>query len=240
MIADADVAVPAALIGDPTRASFLLALADGEALPAGELARRAGVTASTASTHLAKLLNGRLVAAERRGRQRYFRLASPSVAGAIEALAVIAPKRPANSLREATRGEALVLARTCYDHLAGKLGVALAEALERNRLLTRSEERYELTGKGGSVLASFGLDLETLRLRRRAFARPCLDWSECRPHLAGALGAAFAERLFELGWIERAPTSRAVRITAAGRAGLRGTFRIESEELAAEIRAASS
>lgn len=217
MLADVDISEPASLIGNPTRAVFLMALSEGQSLPAGELARSAGVTASTASIQLAKLVDGGLVTVEQHGRHRYYSLADPAIAAAIESLAVIAPRRPASSLREARIGSDLEAARTCYDHLAGALGVALFDALLRKGVLT---PELETTSKGARRLADLGIDVEGAAEGRRAFARRCLDWSERRHHLAGALGAAIATRFFELGWIERTPSSRAVRVTEAGRTAL--------------------
>jgi DNA-binding transcriptional ArsR family regulator len=217
VLADVDISEPASLMGDPTRAAFLMALSEEEFLPAGELARRAGVTASTGSIQLAKLVEGGLLTVERRGRHRYYSLAEPAIAAAIESLAVIAPQRPARSLRQARIGSDLQAARTCYDHLAGALGVALFDALFQKRVLTPD---LEPTRSGSRRLADLGVDVRGAAEGRRAFARRCLDWSERRDHLAGALGAAIATRFFELGWIERTPSSRAVRTTEAGRAGL--------------------
>jgi len=225
--ADVDVASPAALIGDPTRAAFLLALSETEALPASALARHAGVSNSTASVQLGKLVAGRLLEVERHGRHRYYRLRDPAVAQAIEALAVIAPTRAVASLRDANRAEGIQLARTCYDHLAGALGVALLDALLKSRAVVPSGSDLELTRRGLGRLVSLGVDVEGPRRSRRAFARLCLDWSERRYHLAGALGAALTKRLFELDWIERAGPGRAVRVTSAGRAGF-GTMGLES------------
>jgi DNA-binding transcriptional ArsR family regulator len=218
VLADIDISEPASLIGDRTRAAFLMALSEERALPAGELARRAGVTPSTASIQLAKLVDGGLLTAEQNGRHRYYSLADPAIAAAIESLAVISPRRPATSLKQVRIGSDLQAARTCYDHLAGELGVALFDALLRERLLSRD---LEPTKKGSRRLGELGVDVETAAARRRALARRCLDWSERRDHLAGALGAAIANRFFELGWIERMPSSRAVRVTDAGRRGLR-------------------
>jgi DNA-binding transcriptional ArsR family regulator len=215
--ADVDISQPAWLIGDPTRAAFLMALSEGQSVPAGELARRAGVTASTASIHLARLVDGGLLTVEQHGRHRYYSLAEPAIAAAIESLAVIAPRRPPNSLRQARIGSDLQTARTCYDHLAGALGVALFDALLQERVLTPD---LEATRTGSRRLGELGIDLSEVAAGRRGFARRCLDWSERRDHLAGALGAALATRFFQLGWIERTPSSRAVRVTEAGRTGL--------------------
>jgi DNA-binding transcriptional ArsR family regulator len=217
MLADVDISEPASLIGDSTRAAFLMALSEGASLPAGELARCAGVTASTASIQLAKLVDGNLLTVEQHGRHRYYTLADPAIAAAIESLAVIAPRRPATSLKQARIGSDLQAARTCYDHLAGALGVALFEALLKERLLTPD---LEATRNGSRRLGELGISVDEASNGRRAFARRCLDWSERRHHLAGALGAAIATRFFELGWIERTGSSRAVRVTESGRKGL--------------------
>jgi DNA-binding transcriptional ArsR family regulator len=217
MLADVDISEPAWLIGDPTRAAFLTALSEEQSVSAGELARRAGVTASTASIQLAKLVDGGLLTVEQRGRYRYYSLAQPAIAAAIESLAVIAPRRPASSLRQARIGSDLQAARTCYDHLAGALGVALFDALLQKAMLTPG---LEATRKGERRLDEFGIDIGAAAEGRRPFARRCLDWSERRHHLAGALGAAIATRFFELGWIERMPSTRAIRVNEAGRAGL--------------------
>jgi len=194
-----------------------MALSKEQSLPAGELARRARVTPSTASIQLAKLVEGGLLTVERNGRHRYYGLTDPNVAAAIESLAVIAPRRPASSLKQAQVGSELQAARTCYDHLAGALGVALFDALQRQGLLTAA---LEPTRRGAKRFAELGIDVEELAGRRRPFAKRCLDWTERRHHLAGSLGAALASRCFELGWIERLPTSRAVLLTDAGRNAL--------------------
>ena len=217
MIADADIAAPASLIGDATRATFLMALSQGQSLPASELARRARVTPSTASIQLAKLVEGGLLTVERNGRHRYYGLTDPNVATAIESLALIAPRRTASSLRQVRVGSDLQAARTCYDHLAGALGVALLDALQRQRLLTAE---LEPTRRGARRFGELGIDVDDLAGRRRPFAKRCLDWTERRHHLAGSLGAALAARCFELGWIERLPSSRAVLVTEKGRRGL--------------------
>lgn len=221
MTADADVASAAALIGDPTRAAFLLALSEREALPATELARRAGVSKSAASIQLSKLVAAGLLEVEPQGRHRYFRLAGPAVAGALEALAVIAPQRPVRSLREANRNAGIRAARTCYDHLAGGLGVALLEGLLRSRTLVRRGSELSLTRAGSKLLDELGVNIAETRRSRRRLTRLCLDWSERDYHLAGALGATLTSRMFELGWIERVGPGRAVRVTAEGGEGLR-------------------
>jgi len=220
MAADTDIAAAAALLADPTRAGFLIALSDGRALPAGELARRGRVAPSTASAHLAKLVEQGLLSVETCGRHRYFRLATPALVRALEALAVIAPPAPVRSLHESEVAVAVRFARTCYDHLAGTLGVAMTEALIARGILAEIEDGYDMTPAGVRSLQEFGVDVGSARRRRRLFAPHCLDWSERRHHVAGALGSALAGHLFEVGWIVRAPTSRAVWVTPTGRVGL--------------------
>jgi DNA-binding transcriptional ArsR family regulator len=214
---EAEIATPAALIGDQTRATFLTALADGSSLPASDLAARAGVGAPTASVQLAKLVDGGLVEVERNGRHSYYRLANQATANAIEALAAIAPRRAGSSPKQARVGSELRAARTCYDHVAGVLGVALLEALQRQRLLT---QELEVTRRGTDRFARLGIDVDELARGRRPLTRACLDWTERRHHLAGGLGAALATSLLERGWIERLPGTRAVRVTDRGRRGL--------------------
>jgi len=225
MDGDADVAAAAALIGEPARAALLLALMEEEQLPARELAARARIAPSTASGHLARLVDGGLITGERSGRHRYFRLADPAVATALEALSTIAPARPVRSLRDASISEAIRHARTCYDHLAGRLGVELTAALEREGVLVHDGSRFEL-GRTAR-LTQLGIDVDSLARRRRPLVRPCLDWSERRRHVAGSLGAALAERLFELGWLKRRPTNRSVEITPLGVGQLRAEFGLE-------------
>ncbi len=194
------------------------ALRDGCALSAGELARCAGISAATASEHLAKLVEGGLLTVERTGRYRYFSLASADVAHAVEALSVIAPAALVRSLRQAAIGDALAAARTCYDHLAGALGVAITDALLARNALIEHDGGFALGAKAGEVLDGLGIGPLP---PRRVTARRCLDWSERRPHVAGALGAAICIRALEQGWIERLPTSRAVRVTPSGRRAFR-------------------
>jgi len=282
---DVDVVPAAALIAEPTRAAMITALLDHRPLAAGELARLAGVSPATASAHLARLLNGGLVTMIKQGRHRYYHLAGPEVAAAMEALAHLSNATPVQvrSLRESRDAAALAEARTCYDHLAGRAGVALLEALLARRILTPAtgggelaacgpnggahpenggpaasgptgnghiangapdgaREGYEgrharaapqapirpeafvVTADGMATLTSFGLNIGALERTRRRFAGACLDWTERKPHLNGALGAAMTARLLGLGWIERGSRRRAVRVTPAGRDGLTATF----------------
>ena len=220
MNGQADIASIGALLGDDARAAIVLTLLGGEAVPAGELARRAGVSPSGASAHLKRLRDGGLVTQESVGRHRYFRLSSPELAEALESLARVAPVRPVSSFRESEGTRALKRARTCYDHLAGELGVAVADAFVERRLLTRTDDAFSLTDEGGAWLGSLGIDLGAVARSRRSFARACLDWSERRPHLAGSLGAAVADLFFARKWIRRLPGGRAVAVTPDGRAWL--------------------
>jgi DNA-binding transcriptional ArsR family regulator len=242
---DTDIAQAAALIADPTRAAILRALLSDRPLAAGELARLAGVSAATASFHLAKLREGNMIEVARQGRHRYYRLAGHEVAAALEALGLISPALPVRTLRQSREAAALAEARTCYDHLAGRAGVELLEALIRHDLLTREKQkslsrtgdgdsasatRFEVTGAGAKTFGSFGIKMTEIRRSRRNFAGECIDWNpkaQRRGHLNGALAAAITSRLFELGWIEHGLRRRSVRITAAGAEGLAFTFGLD-------------
>jgi DNA-binding transcriptional ArsR family regulator len=224
----ADIAPVAALMADPARASMLGAMLGGQPLAAGELSQIAGVSPATASAHLAKLLDGGLVAVTKQGRHRYYRLSGHEIATVLEAIAEISPVHPVRSLRQSREADALAQARTCYDHLAGRAGVALFDALLHQRVLTGSgtgtDAKYRVTADGADKLGDFGVDVAEVSRSRRKFAGACLDWTQRRPHLNGALGAAMTTRLLDLGWIERGPSKRAVRLTDPGRDGLAATF----------------
>lgn len=212
----------AALIADPGRAAMLTALLDGGSLPAGELARIAGVSAQSASMHLGQLVDGGFLTARQRGRHRYYCIATPEVAHAVEALGVISA---VGKYRPSGADRALCYARTCYDHLAGELGVALASALEhKGMIVAHGEHDYELTDRGAVLLNNWQIDAIALRRSRRSFARRCRDWTERRDHLAGALGAAICSKLFEFRWITRDRSSRAVHLTITGREQLTRLF----------------
>ena len=217
------MAAVAALLGDPARANILTALMDGRALTAKELAFAARVSAPTTSGHLARLTEANLLTVEKQGRHRYFRLASPLVGQMLESIMAVAGPEP-GPLPRWRGGDALRSARTCYDHLAGRLGVALADSLIRNGHLTLSQDGGEVTEPGHAFLADFGADPVS---GKRVFCRPCLDWSERRPHIAGRLGAALATRCLDLGWIQRQRDSRAVTITQAGGQGFADRFGIQ-------------
>jgi DNA-binding transcriptional ArsR family regulator len=222
MEGDVDIAAVAALMADPSRAAVLAELTDGRALPPSELAEVAGVSRSTISEHLAKLERGGFLTVERGGRNRYFRLAGPEIAAAVEALAALAPRFPVRSLRQSNRAGALGAARTCYGHLAGRLGVELTEAMQARALLEREGEVFLLTGTGASWLRELGLE------KPPKAGKTCNDWSERRPHLAGQLGVALCRRLFELEWLERTEIARVVRVTARGTEELRKRLGVET------------
>ncbi|WP_336488373.1 ArsR/SmtB family transcription factor [Methylobacterium nigriterrae] len=229
----AGLSEPAALVGDPARANILTALLDGRALTATELARTAGVTAQTASGHLRKLVEGHLLSVAVQGRHRYFRLASPEVARMLEAILVVAAAQEAGAPRATPRvSPALKEARTCYDHLAGRLGVGIADALTSRGLIVLDEEAGDATEAGRVWLARFGVPAEPVDRTKRMFCRPCLDWSERRPHLAGRLGAALCRRCEDLGWITRLSDSRAVVVTERGQRGFAETLGLDLKVLA--------
>jgi DNA-binding transcriptional ArsR family regulator len=217
MCCEPNISIVASLIADPARATMLNALLDGRALPAGELAYASGVTAQTASSHLAKLLAGGLLALETEGRHRYYRLAGPHVAEALESLAAIPAAEPVR--RKALTGEAQKLryARVCYDHLAGRLGVAVTQGLlKRGFIAALPEKRFAVTPAGAAWFAGIGLDVAAVRRTRHGLARQCLDWTERTHHLAGPLGVTLMRVLCERRWLQRTKESRAVRITPAG------------------------
>lgn len=225
MDAELNIAAVASLIGDPARARMLTALMDGRARTAKELAYGAAITPQTASSHLAKLLEARLLAMERQSRHRYFRLAAPSVGQAVEALMAVSPPRP-RVTAAAGPLDGLRLARTCYDHLAGRLGVSVTDAMVRRQLLKPTGRDFRLTASGARFLGRLGVDVEKARKERRAFARQCLDWSERRAHLAGALGAAVARRCLDLRWAAPVEEQRTLTLTPQGLRGLRTWFGI--------------
>jgi len=217
----------AALIGNPAHANMLQALVDGRALTASELAYAGGVAPQTASEHLAKLTEGRLLVPAKQGRHCYYRLASPLIATMLESIMAVAADGPARYQPRWRGGDALRNARTCYDHLAGRLGVALADALVGCDQIVLSEDGGIVTSQGEDFFLGFGIDLRERTRSRRPFCRPCLDWSERRPHLAGAVDAGLAARCFELGWIGRIRDTRAVLVTPEGERGFSETFGIK-------------
>ena len=222
-----DLAEVGALVGDPARANILAALMDGRALTAGELAYAAGVAPQTASGHLAKLAGANLLALTRQGRHRYYRLASPAVGHMLEGILAVAalhlPPRRGPRIDEQMR-----MARTCYDHIAGRLGVGIADALMAHGHVVLGEDGGELTPEGADFLGTLGVDLAARKGSTRAYCRSCLDWSERRPHIAGMLGAAMCRRFLDMGWVERRRDTRALTISPAGMAGFARSFGFEA------------
>jgi DNA-binding transcriptional ArsR family regulator len=211
----------AALVGDHARAEVLTALMSGMALTATELAEVAGVTKQTISGHLAKLVDARLLAVEAQGRHRYFRLADPDVARLLESLMSVAFRTGALRLRSSPREPALRKARVCYDHLAGELGVMVYDRLAQAGAFTVDGDGIVLTAAGRRLVADIGDDIDALASTRRPLCRTCLDWSERRHHLAGALGSALLARYQQLGWASRATESRVMAFSSAGEQALR-------------------
>jgi len=229
-------------VGDPARANMLAALMDGRALTAAELARAAGITPQTASGHLARLTEAGLLAMTQQGRHRYHRLASPSVAQMLESIMSVAAERdvapgsgPRKTIVVGPRDAALRRARTCYDHLAGRLAVAIADRLVERAHVELSADGGVITDDGATFLRGLGVDLGATpartghRIGGRMFCRPCLDWSERRPHIAGALGAALCQTCFAQGWLRRIDGARAVAITPAGQMALKSAFDLSGE-----------
>jgi DNA-binding transcriptional ArsR family regulator len=231
---DANIALPAALIGDPARAAILSALCDGRAQPAGALAYAARVTPQSASNHLAKLLEGGLLAVEVEGRHRYYRLASPQVASAMEALAHLAPPIRSLDAPRTPKARRLRFSRSCYDHLAGRLGVAVAAQLEARGYLValdRASKQYALSLAGRRWFQQLGVEVDSLETTAPGFARRCLDWTERRHHLAGRLGAALMSRFIDLGYLRRDGASRSLSVTPTGVSELRRLLEFDAFDL---------
>ncbi|MFL5295254.1 MAG: ArsR/SmtB family transcription factor [Phenylobacterium sp.] len=222
-----DIATIASLLGDPARANMLTALCAGQALTAGELAREGGVTAQTASSHLAKLSAGGLVEGRKQGRHTYYALTGPDVAGVIEALSGLAARTGHSRIRPGPKEPALRRARVCYDHLAGDLGVGMLDRLTTRGLIVGSGESLVLTADGEAFMTALGLDVPALSALRRPLCKGCLDWSVRRSHLAGALGAALLERFYALGWAAREPGTRVVAFSPRGLEAFRQIFGVQ-------------
>jgi DNA-binding transcriptional ArsR family regulator len=218
------IAEVAALVGDPARANMLVALLGGQALTATELAYAAGVSPQTTSGHLGKLAAARLVVLMKQGRHRYYRLAGPQVGHMLESIMEVALDGPPRYQPRSKTDDQMRYARTCYDHIAGVVGVGLADRMIEREFVVLGDEGGEVTPAGMEFLTRLGVDLAGARERRRMFCRPCLDWTERRSHIGGAVGAAIAQRCFELKWIEHVRDSRALTVTAAGRRGLMESF----------------
>jgi len=217
----------AGLIGEAGRIQMLTALLDGKGHSASELAMAAAVSPQTASSHLAKLLSGGLVVSERKGRQRFFRLGNADVAAAVEALGALAQNSGLPAIPE------IRFARTCYDHLAGVLAIALRNELLRRGALRHRNNGFAVTNAGKELLRTLQVDAESLKTERRSFARKCLDWTERRHHIGGAVGAALLSRLVEMKWLARMANTRAVRLTHAGESGFERVFGIQCAALRA-------
>jgi len=213
-----DVTPLAALMGDPTRGRMLSTLMDGRARTGTELALEGGVSPSTASSHLGRLHAGGLIDVARQGRHRYYRIATPEAAATIEALMGLAARTGASLPSRRAGNAAVRRARVCYDHLAGEVAVCFLDRLKQSQLVDGDEKALELTGNGASWCAEVGIDLRCLHATRRLLCRPCLDWSERRMHLAGALGATMLTRLFELKYARRVSGGRAVILSREGEA----------------------
>jgi DNA-binding transcriptional ArsR family regulator len=217
-------------LADPARAAIVLSLMDGSSQPTGELQAVANISPSSASTHLAKLVNAKVLTVFKRGRLKYYRISSAAVAHAIEALSVIAS--PGAAVREVARSaiNPFSFARTCYDHLAGKLGVEIVSALQGKKILQPAGQVFEVTDSGYEWLLEFGIDCSVLRAERRLFATQCLDFTERRYHLGGALGAAFLSRMIQLEWLAKSRVPRSVRLTNKGRTELGKKLQLEFSE----------
>jgi DNA-binding transcriptional ArsR family regulator len=220
-----NIAAVGALVSDPARARILWALADGRGLPAGELAPRAGVTAQTASSHLQMLTKAGFLLVIPQGRHRYYRLANSRVARLLESMAAFAPELPA--VKPTPRQLELRQARTCYHHMAGRLAVAITKAFLDRSWLVEEDLTYHLTARGESAFAGLGIDLARLKRSGEILARPCLDWSERRNHLAGALGRAVFDSFIEQGWVRRVASSRVLQLTDLGRNELQHHLGVE-------------
>jgi DNA-binding transcriptional ArsR family regulator len=223
------IAALAELIAERSRAAILVALLDGRSLTAGELALIANVSAQSASAHLSRMVVGGLLKALHSGRHRYYRLAGPDIAHAVEALAAIATRLGVAAGSTRRDEQEIRHVRSCYDHLAGRIAVEMAKFLEASKIVRTSGERdYELDREGRRWLSDLGIDFEVLRCSRRSFARQCLDWTERKPHIAGALGAELCARTLALGWFARRRGARALRVTPKGVRELRARFGINA------------
>jgi DNA-binding transcriptional ArsR family regulator len=228
MVAAANMVEVAALVGDTARATMLAALMGGQALTSSELAELGHISRPTASEHLAKMVAARLLTVTQKRRNRYYRIASPLVARMLESIkAVAALETPARYQPRSASDDALRFARTCYDHLAGHLGVAIADAMTTRRYLLLDEDGGAVTPDGERFLREFGVALDSGRAGRRIFCRACLDWSERRYHIAGFVGAEICRRMLELGWVTQRRGVRAIQVTPVGRRGLRQTFGLD-------------
>jgi DNA-binding transcriptional ArsR family regulator len=221
-----ELAQLSAQLADPARATMIMSLMDGSSRSAGELGLAANVSPSSASGHLSRLVDSRILTNTKQGRHKYYRIATAAVAHAVEALQIVAST--GTVLRQVGQStlNPFAFARTCYDHLAGKLGVEVTAALQRQKILSLAGKGYEITSKGRDWLDDFGVDWRELQSERRSLALQCLDFTERRPHLAGALGAAMLKRMIELDWIAKNRVPRSVRLTSKGRTELSKNLQI--------------
>lgn len=217
----------AALLGETSRATILASMMDGRFHTASELAYMAAIKPQTASFHLAKLVEGKLIKVEKQGRHRYFQLAGEDIAQFLESFLAISPPPEVRSLKQSSQIKLLQDARTCYDHLAGKLGVQLTESMLKAGYLTLDGKQFVLTNEGTLFFTTFGIDLTALKRKRRSFSHACLDWSERRYHLAGALGSELLNQFFNLGWLLRVPSIRAIKVTEKGKLGFKEVFHLD-------------
>ncbi len=223
-----NMAEVAALLGERSRATILASMMDGRFHTASELAYMAAIKPQTASFHLAKLVEGKLIKVEKQGRHRYFQLAGEDIARFLESFLVISPPPEVRSLKQSSQMKLLQDARTCYDHLAGKLGVQLTESMVDAGYLKLEDKQFILTDEGTLFFTTFGVDLAALKRKRRSFSPACLDWSERRYHLAGALGNGLLNQLLNLGWLTRVPSIRAIKVTEKGKRGFKEVFHLDS------------
>ncbi|WP_315822371.1 helix-turn-helix transcriptional regulator [Paraflavitalea speifideaquila] len=213
---DQQFAAMATLIGEPARATMLWSMLDGRAYTAGELALMAGISPQSASNHLTKLMEADLLKMEKQGKHRYYRFAKSEVATALEAISQLIPGKEQVHPSKSFKNGDIQYARTCYDHLAGKVAVNLTQGLVQQKIIHLREDEYEVTTKGTTWFEELGIDIADLKQQKRLFARPCLDWTERKHHLAGALGAALLDQMLALNWLRRKAHERTVILTAKG------------------------
>ncbi|HQT91926.1 MAG TPA: winged helix-turn-helix domain-containing protein [Candidatus Kryptobacter bacterium] len=219
--------VVASLIGDKARSVMLWNLLDGRAYTATELSLCAEVSPQSASNHLAKLVDAGILEVRKQGRHRYYSYATPNAAQVIKSMAGLLPAGPGRNAITKCEPAGIIYARTCYDHIAGRVGVAIASSLVEKKIVRTREKEYLVTGPGRDWFLSLGLDVEEIRSRKRSFAHQCLDWTERKPHLAGALGASLLQMMLKKNWVRKMTTSRELLVTSAGRTGLKDTLGLE-------------
>ncbi|PLR85643.1 ArsR/SmtB family transcription factor [Bacillus sp. V33-4] len=227
MNANPNIAIIASIVSEASRAAILTVLLDGRFHPASELAYMAGIKPQTASFHLHKMVDANIITVEKQGRHRYYGIRNPEVAQVMESLLSIAPTNQIKSFKQAKEDKEIRAARTCYDHLAGNLGVKITDSLISMGMIKEQQKDFIITEKGEQFFLSLQIDIQQVKRKRRSFSHKCLDWTERRPHLAGALGNALFEKLLELKWIKRIPQTRAIKITSVGKTGLKELFSID-------------